>query len=772
MPQVSLIVPARDVVQYVGLLLDDLRHQSFEDIEVVVVDDGSLDGTTAVIDRFAEEDDRFVPVRGDGRGPSVARNLGIERASGELLAFVDADDRVAKDYVKALHGSLEAVGADLAICNARRLAGYETRASGLHLRGFQAPRPRTHLREMPQLVNDSTVWNKLIRREVWERDPIRFDDGRWINDIYPSLRSHVLSAQTVMVDRALYYWRVRRRPSTSITDSKLTSPTARLKSLEDRTFAVVRTRRMLAADLPAPSVLRAFDERVLTHDYWTYLPLYHEGDERFRRRLVDDIGQYLEEFEVDIAAYGLGALLETAYGAIRAGDVHRLERALSRESHIRAVVRRNRLDTSVSGRHQAPLARLRANWSPRFRRGPEPSLVIDARMASVDLDPHSSDLFQIAGSARFRDGRSDVEAPWFTELVLDGVRSGRTLVGPPSRVAVAEDAQLHPLRRTGWRGYLAAIEPSALAAWPDEPVWQVGLRAVLHGRRLPVRAVTSTRAVRSLGIGRALDDVTDLVLVPRGGGRLELRREHTPVRLRAAAFIDDRQLELEFERLGAESPSHLWLAPPGGEPPSAPGPYADQAKLELPNGGGDGRWELWCRTDGSAHRVRALPTFGTATLPGQDRTETVVRPTVRGRVVVERREAQVHVRDVSLDRISGDVTVRGPALPRHLLEGAMVSVGCHWTREAHRFPLVSGSDAWWARMPIATLFGRDGADHIPRPWSLRITGRGLPASPVLVGTVSRERFPLFDRGPAGAVELQIAPGGRASLWARPPEDAG
>jgi glycosyltransferase involved in cell wall biosynthesis len=769
MPKVSLVVPARDVVQYIGLLLDDLRHQSFEDIEVVVVDDGSVDGTTAVIDRFADEDDRFVAVAGSGQGPSAARNLGIERASGEYLAFADADDRVAKDYVEALHGSLERNGGDLAICNARRLSGYETRASGLHLRAFQSPQPVTHLREAPEFVHDSTVWNKLVRRDVWERDPIRFDDGRWINDVYPSLRSHVLSAQTTMVDDVLYFWRVRREPSTSITDSKLTSPTARLKSLEDRTFAVVRTRRMLAADLPDPAVLHAFDERVLTHDYWTYLPLYHEGDERFRRQLVGDVGRYLEEFEVDVASFGLGALLEAAYTAIDSRDVARFERAMTRDSHVRGSVRRTRLVTSVWSHRHSPMARLRADWWPVFRRDPEPTLTIDARMATVGLDPHASDPLQVGGSVRFRDGRSDVEGPWSLELALEGVRSGRTLVGPPAEVAIADDAHLHPLRRTGWRGYTTAIEPSALATWPDEQVWRVGLRAVLHSRRLPVRALTNRGAARTLGIGRALDDVTDLVLVPRSGGRLELRREHAPVRLRAAAFIDETQLELEFERLGPGAPSHLWLAAPGDEPPPSPTPYADRAKLEIPAERGGDRWELWCRSDGRVHRVRAHRLFADVGLPGPDRTEMVVRPTVRGRVVVERREAQVQVDDVSTDASTGDVLVRGPTLPRHIPEGSMVTVGCQWTRESHRFPLVSGRDGWWTRMPLATLFGREGADLIPRHWSLRITGRGIPMSTVLVGSGSRERFPVVEHGPAGGVELRIASGSRASLWAWPPD---
>jgi glycosyltransferase involved in cell wall biosynthesis len=767
-PQVSVIVPARDVVQYIGLLLDDLRHQTFADVEIVVVDDGSRDGTAAVIDRFADEDGRFVPVRGDGRGPSAARNLGLERASGAYLAFVDADDRVARDYVQAMHDALED-GGELAICNARRLAGYETRASGLHLRAFQALKATTHLRETPQLVNDSTVWNKLVRREVWERDPLRFDDGRWINDIYPSLRSHVLSARTIMVDQTLYHWRVRRQPSTSITDSKLTSPTARLKSLEDRTFAVVRTRRMLASDLPEPEVLRAFDERVLTHDYWTYLPLYHEGDDRFRRQLVEDVGRYLEEFDVDAASFRLGVQLDSAYRAISAGDVDRFERAVTRDSHVRGSVRRNRLVTSVCSHRHSAIAKLRADWWPLFRREPEPTLTIDARMASIGLDPHGSDPLEVAGSVRFRDGRSDVEGPWSLELTLEGVRSGRTLSGPPAEVATADDAHLHPLRRTGWRAYTTAFEPSALVSWPDEQTWRVGLRAVLHGRRLPVRAAPNTRAVRALGTGRPVDEVTDLVLVPRKGGRLELRREPAPVRLRSAAFIDETQLEFEFERLGPGAPSHLWLAASGDEPPASTTPYADQIKLEVPIDRGDDRWELWCRTDGRIERVRAHRHLAEVRIPGPDRTETVVRPTVRGRVVVERREAQVQVDDLRLDGSTGDVLVRGPALPRHLPEGSMLSVGCHWTRESHRFPLVSGSDAWWSRIPLSTLFGREDLDLIPRHWSLRIAGRGQPATTVSVGSGSRERFPVVDQGPAGGVELRIASRSRASLWAWPPD---
>src|SRR5690606_21044207 len=232
MPRVSVVVPAKDVADYIKYLLDNLKAQTFSDFEVLVVDDGSTDGTRAVIDAVAESDRRFRVLSSGGTGISAARNLGIDHATGEFLSFADADDQISPDFLRLLVESADATGSDLVSCNAYRLEGYQTSPSVLHRRACATPAQATHLRRYPQLVWDTTVWNKLWRREMWDRAGLRYAEGRWLNDFYPSIRAHVYSRQVDVLGDRLYYWRIRNDPTTSVTDRRLTDPVARLKSFE------------------------------------------------------------------------------------------------------------------------------------------------------------------------------------------------------------------------------------------------------------------------------------------------------------------------------------------------------------------------------------------------------------------------------------------------------------------------------------------------------------------------------------------------------------
>jgi glycosyltransferase involved in cell wall biosynthesis len=121
-PEISVVVPTRDVGKYVGAVLGDLRAQTFVDFEAIVVDDGSTDQTQDVIATFLESDQRFRLLSSGGTGAGAARNLGVDQATGEFLAFVDGDDRLSLEFLRKLHESAVATGSDLVSANAQRLA--------------------------------------------------------------------------------------------------------------------------------------------------------------------------------------------------------------------------------------------------------------------------------------------------------------------------------------------------------------------------------------------------------------------------------------------------------------------------------------------------------------------------------------------------------------------------------------------------------------------------------------------------------------------------
>lgn len=118
-----MVVPAYNVEAYISDCLESLLAQTYADIEVLVVDDGSIDETASRAEALAAKDSRIRVFRNENRGVSCSRNYAIDRGAGEYLLFVDADDVVAPDYVEALVGPLSQRRCELSCVNIARFAG-------------------------------------------------------------------------------------------------------------------------------------------------------------------------------------------------------------------------------------------------------------------------------------------------------------------------------------------------------------------------------------------------------------------------------------------------------------------------------------------------------------------------------------------------------------------------------------------------------------------------------------------------------------------------
>lgn len=836
MPAISVIMPARDVRGYIGLVLTDLREQRFTDHEVLVVDDGSTDGTREVIARVAEAEPRVRLLTSDGSGPSVARNLALDRADAQAIAFVDADDRLSPDYLDVMYTSMQATGSDVVVCNARRLYGGRTRASRLHLRACAEPATATHLRDAPQLVYDTTVWNKLIRRELWEDDGLRFTPGRWINDVYPSLRTHVLARRVDVLDDVLYYWRVREDPVTSITSSKYHDPAARLKSLEDRLHAVARSREMLAADLPDPAVRRRFDERVLVHDLWTYLPLYAEADRTFRSTLTTAVAKLLVDDEVDLAGQPLGPLLTQVYRAVLADDRRQLADLLAADTEVVARVEDDRWTTWV----EPPPRRGRRGTIQRRGTGhpvggrprslalegsvEQVRLTCDPPMAAALSAPDATapdatapvPRLTLAGQLRLRDGPSDLVGDWQVRVVL---RAGDvTVAGEPTALATIGDADLHPLRRSGWRGFRAGVDLTALGAHPTVGTWRIGVEALLDGVARSVPAPPNGRVTAAMVVGVPLDDTDDVNAEVDAKGRLVLRRRPAPARL-AAAHRDGDTLVLDLHAVPgkprpANQPDDLTIRLAAAEP-GAPQPNEPSATLDL-----DGTvrlplpalptpvesgWQVWVdRPDTAPQRLRAGPTLATTRLATDEHGELVLRPTVKGAVSLTARAPRPTLAGVRVGADPALLELHGPVLHPTLAgrtqgggdeedqdgrddqngqvgqdgrEAGTATGLTHllltdaWTGTEVRVPLHVDADGWHAVLPLPRLADGSASPATANQWRLQAADGAGGTVSLRVEVETRARFPLELTTAAAAIELRLNAAGRLRLFVGRPAPA-
>ena len=116
-PKISLIIPVYNVEKYIRKTLESVLAQTFTDYEVIMVNDGSTDGSLAVLKEYADKYENFKLINQNNCGSSKARNVGINEAAGDYLAFLDSDDFLKPDFLEVLYSSAEENGADIACCN-------------------------------------------------------------------------------------------------------------------------------------------------------------------------------------------------------------------------------------------------------------------------------------------------------------------------------------------------------------------------------------------------------------------------------------------------------------------------------------------------------------------------------------------------------------------------------------------------------------------------------------------------------------------------------
>lgn len=114
---VSVIVPVYNVKPYLASAVDSLLAQDYPHLEILLVDDGSSDGSEALCDVYAARDPRVRAIHQENQGQAAARNHGVAQARGEYTAFIDSDDYVAPNYISYMAGMMEQTGADIGVCN-------------------------------------------------------------------------------------------------------------------------------------------------------------------------------------------------------------------------------------------------------------------------------------------------------------------------------------------------------------------------------------------------------------------------------------------------------------------------------------------------------------------------------------------------------------------------------------------------------------------------------------------------------------------------------
>jgi CDP-glycerol glycerophosphotransferase len=279
--RISVVVPVYNVAAYLEDCLASLARQTFTDLEVVMVNDGSTDSSPEIAEAFAARDSRFRLVHQENAGLGAARNTGTTHASGEFLVFADSDDLVPRHAYEVMLAALDTTGSDFACGMVRRLTSSGSVKAGFMARAFDRTRLQTHITRFPYLIADRTAWNKLFRRNFWDRHGFRFPHGVYYEDTPVTLPAHYLARSVDVISQTVYLWRTREGGDFSITQRR-----AETKPLRDRVAAVDYVSRFLEEQgLHVSKAL--YDRSVIGHDLRYFLDVLPRGNEEYRRLFMD-----------------------------------------------------------------------------------------------------------------------------------------------------------------------------------------------------------------------------------------------------------------------------------------------------------------------------------------------------------------------------------------------------------------------------------------------------------------------------------------------------
>lgn len=224
---ISVIIPVHNVEAHLDECLNSVVNQTYHNLEIILLDDGSTDKSGRICDDWAKQDERIRVIHKENEGIAATRNKGLEVAKGAYIAWVDSDDYVDLQLFEKLYDLLVSSGADMSMCNFYGLYGDTLTFDG-KTRIFDALYSAEEFLEQVYTTGFfSVVWNKLVPRGLYS--DIHFPDGRRFEDS-AIMRELVMKCQKIATSKEpLYYY---RRHEKSITMQEK-SPEEAAKYLEE-----------------------------------------------------------------------------------------------------------------------------------------------------------------------------------------------------------------------------------------------------------------------------------------------------------------------------------------------------------------------------------------------------------------------------------------------------------------------------------------------------------------------------------------------------------
>jgi glycosyltransferase involved in cell wall biosynthesis len=210
MHKVSVIIPVYNTQKYLRECIGSAINQTFIDIEIILIDDGSTDKSGEICDEFAKHDKRIKVFHTSNFGPSLARNIGINNASGEYLVFLDSDDYIDAEMVEDMINEAQKNNPDLVICGYKKFYEYNKNITKVHfLKKKRYYKRKDYLSDFykyfPLIFNP--VWGKLYKSKIVIENNLKFIDGLSLGEdlVFNSIYYNKIDKVSILNNVHYYY---------------------------------------------------------------------------------------------------------------------------------------------------------------------------------------------------------------------------------------------------------------------------------------------------------------------------------------------------------------------------------------------------------------------------------------------------------------------------------------------------------------------------------------------------------------------------------------
>ena len=214
MKKVSVIIPVYNVEEYLPKCLDSIINQSLKDIEIILVNDGSPDNSQNIIEEYKKKDKRIISIIKENGGQGSARNLGLTKAKGEYIAYVDSDDYIEPDMLLEMYNKAKDQDLDIVICGYKNI--YKDREEELLI--SKNLLTDTLADKKSKIFNTISPWSKIYKRDFLLKSKVLFEEDRvWYEDFAYSVKLLSSTSKIGIVNKPLYDYLIRENSTMNNT---------------------------------------------------------------------------------------------------------------------------------------------------------------------------------------------------------------------------------------------------------------------------------------------------------------------------------------------------------------------------------------------------------------------------------------------------------------------------------------------------------------------------------------------------------------------------